>query len=61
MIHTCPIKIANTKTPISQLAVMNKYSASFSGCGFLPMDVAVLVAKKKHRMYLQYNRYIFND
>lgn len=58
IVHTCPIKIANTKTPISQLAVMNKYSASFSGCGFFPMEVAVFVAKKKQRMYLQCNIYL---
>lgn len=41
----CPISSAKTNTPISQAAVMNKYSMVFSGFGFFPIEVAVLVAK----------------
>jgi len=43
--NTWPIKIAKTKTPISQLQVMKTLSSSVSGFGFFPIDVAVLVAK----------------
>lgn len=42
---TCPIKMAKTNTPLSHAKVMNTYSSSFSGFGFFPILVAVLVAK----------------
>lgn len=32
----CPMSKANTNTPISQAAVMNRYSSVFSGFGFFP-------------------------
>lgn len=47
----CPISSANTKTPISQAAVMNINSPIVSGFGFFPIDVAVFVAKAKLRTY----------
>jgi hypothetical protein len=43
--NTWPIKMAKTKTPISQLQVMKTLSTSVSGFGLFPIDVAILVAK----------------
>jgi hypothetical protein len=45
MSRMSPIRIANTKTPINQDAVMNKISDTFVGFLFFPIDVAVFVAK----------------
>jgi len=40
-----PIRMANTKTPMSQDPVMKRISPIFVGFLFFPIDVAVFVAK----------------
>ena len=40
-----PMRMAKTKTPISQEAVMKRISATLVGFLFFPIDVAVFVAK----------------
>lgn len=42
-----PMRIAKTKTPINQEAVMNRISAMFVGFLFFPIEVAVCVKIRK--------------
>ena len=46
--------MANTNTPDNQYTVMNPYCCTLFGLGLLPMDVAVLVARYMHLIYLEY-------